>query len=128
MRPNFFHHLHPPTIPAQQSRWRYTLGAGGTAQGFGAESVRTPERFESYSQRGQGPDAITARVAGVSLREPGIYLITLEGGAQWLFGESVGRDYRPPRKGDTIDLRHASLGSYLMRFDNQESVRVRRVK
>lgn len=29
MRPSFFHHLHPPTIPAQQSRWRYTLGAGG---------------------------------------------------------------------------------------------------
>lgn len=31
MRPSFFHHLHPPTIPASQSRWRYTLGAGGTA-------------------------------------------------------------------------------------------------
>jgi quinol-cytochrome oxidoreductase complex cytochrome b subunit len=31
MRPNFFHHLHPPTIPAEQSRWRYTLGAGGLA-------------------------------------------------------------------------------------------------
>lgn len=31
MRPNFFYHLHPPTIPAEQSRWRYTLGAGGTA-------------------------------------------------------------------------------------------------
>ena len=31
MRPNFFHHLHPPTIPAEQSRWRYTLGAGGMA-------------------------------------------------------------------------------------------------
>jgi quinol-cytochrome oxidoreductase complex cytochrome b subunit len=31
MRPNFFHHLHPPTLPARQSRWRYTLGAGGTA-------------------------------------------------------------------------------------------------
>jgi len=31
MRPNFFHHLHPPSIPARQSRWRYTLGAGGTA-------------------------------------------------------------------------------------------------
>lgn len=29
MRPNFFHHLHPPTIPAAQSRLRYTLGAGG---------------------------------------------------------------------------------------------------
>jgi quinol-cytochrome oxidoreductase complex cytochrome b subunit len=31
MRPSFFHHLHPPTIPTAQTRWRYTLGAGGTA-------------------------------------------------------------------------------------------------
>ena len=31
MRPSFFHHLHPPTIPAAQARWRYTLAAGGTA-------------------------------------------------------------------------------------------------
>jgi quinol-cytochrome oxidoreductase complex cytochrome b subunit len=30
-KPNFFHHLHPPTIPAVQSRFRYTLAAGGTA-------------------------------------------------------------------------------------------------
>lgn len=30
MRPSFFHHLHPPTIPAAQARWRHTLGAGGT--------------------------------------------------------------------------------------------------
>gem|GEM_PF-128368 len=30
-RPSFFHHLHPPTIPAAQARWRYTLGAGGLA-------------------------------------------------------------------------------------------------
>ncbi len=29
MRPSFFHHLHPPTIPAPQARLRYTLGAGG---------------------------------------------------------------------------------------------------
>jgi len=31
LRPNFFHHLHPPSLPAAQARWRYTLGAGGTA-------------------------------------------------------------------------------------------------
>lgn len=31
MRPSFFHHLHPPAIPAAQARWRHTLGAGGTA-------------------------------------------------------------------------------------------------
>ena len=30
-RPSFFAHLHPPTIPLDQTRWRYTLGAGGLA-------------------------------------------------------------------------------------------------
>ena len=30
-RPNFVHHLHPPSIPALQSRFRFTLGAGGLA-------------------------------------------------------------------------------------------------
>ena len=30
-RPNFVHHLHPPSIPALQARFRYTLGAGGLA-------------------------------------------------------------------------------------------------
>jgi hypothetical protein len=30
-KPNFIHHLHPPTIPAPQARLRYTLGAGGLA-------------------------------------------------------------------------------------------------
>ena len=34
MRPSFFHHLHPPTIPARQSRFRYTLGAGGLSVFF----------------------------------------------------------------------------------------------
>jgi quinol-cytochrome oxidoreductase complex cytochrome b subunit len=28
-RSNFYHHLHPPTIPVLQARLRYTLGAGG---------------------------------------------------------------------------------------------------
>jgi len=30
-RPSFVLHLHPPSIPALQSRFRYTLGAGGLA-------------------------------------------------------------------------------------------------
>jgi quinol-cytochrome oxidoreductase complex cytochrome b subunit len=29
MRPSFFHHLHPPSIPIKQARFRYTLAAGG---------------------------------------------------------------------------------------------------
>ena len=31
MRPSFFHHLHPPSIPALQARFRHTLAAGGLA-------------------------------------------------------------------------------------------------
>lgn len=30
-RPTFFQHLHPPGIPAEQARFRYTLAAGGLA-------------------------------------------------------------------------------------------------
>jgi quinol-cytochrome oxidoreductase complex cytochrome b subunit len=30
-RPNFIQHLHPPTIPMAQARFRYTLGTGGLA-------------------------------------------------------------------------------------------------
>jgi len=33
-KPNFIHHLHPPSIPMLQSRFRYTLGAGGLAVFF----------------------------------------------------------------------------------------------
>lgn len=28
-RPSFFHHLHPPAIPAREARFRYTFGLGG---------------------------------------------------------------------------------------------------
>lgn len=28
-RPNFFEHLHPPTIPAREARFRFTFGLGG---------------------------------------------------------------------------------------------------
>jgi quinol-cytochrome oxidoreductase complex cytochrome b subunit len=31
MRPSFYDHLHPPTIPAAQARLHYTMGAGGLA-------------------------------------------------------------------------------------------------
>jgi len=34
MRPSFYDHLHPPTIPAPQARFRYTLAAGGLAVFF----------------------------------------------------------------------------------------------
>ncbi|AKH41526.1 hypothetical protein FHS61_002014 [Altererythrobacter atlanticus] len=96
-------------------------------EGFGGDDVRanSPQRFDT--RPGQ-VNEIQARVATVREREPGIYLITLDDGAQWLFGESVSRFYRTPRKGDSIELERGALGSYLMRFDNQAPVRIERVK
>ncbi|OJW72984.1 MAG: hypothetical protein BGO57_07240 [Sphingomonadales bacterium 63-6] len=102
-------------------------GNGGT-QGFGAESVKNAERFKSSEDRGQGPDEIRAKILEVREREPGIYLVTLEGGAQWQFSDSVGRNFRAPRKGALVEIQRASLGSFLMVVDGQAGVRVRRVK
>lgn len=99
--------------------------AGNTPEGFGGESVRTEQRFETPA--GQ-VDEITARVASVRQRQPGIYLVTLEGGAEWMFSESASRSYRPPRQGDSVRLTRAALGSFLMVVDGQQAMRVRRVR
>jgi hypothetical protein len=102
--------------------------SGNGAGGFGADSIKSPDRFESSEARGQGPDEISTRVSAVQEREPGVYLVTIDGGAQWLFSESVGRSFRAPRKGDTVEIQRASLGSFLMVINGQQGVRVRRVR
>ncbi len=93
--------------------------------GFGREDVRTPDRFERPA--GQ-VDEITARVAAVTEQSRGVFLVTLEDGAQWLFTESVPFSYRPPRVGASVEIDRASLGSFLLTYDRQDSVRVRRIR
>ncbi len=100
------------------------LDTGGPS-GFGREDIRSPERFETPAGE---VDELRARVSAVSERQRGIYLITLEDGAQWLFTESVPFSYRPPRPGDRVEIDRASLGSFLMTFDRQASVRVERIR
>jgi hypothetical protein len=104
-------------------------GSGSGPQGFGAETVKTPDRFQSSEARGGGPDEIRAKITGVREREPGVFIVTIEGGAEWTFAESVTRkSFRPPRKGALVELQKAALGSFLMIVDGQEAVRVRRTK
>jgi hypothetical protein len=98
-----------------------TVGSAG----FGSEDVRTPQRFES---RPGELASLSSVVTQVTPREPGVYLVTLQDGAQWQFTESVDRNYRVPSRGDTVTIDRASLGSYLMRFDDQLGIRVRRVR
>ena len=93
--------------------------------GFGNENLRSPERFENRA--GDLP-SLSSVVTAVSPREPGVYVLTLQDGAQWQFAESVDRNYRVPGQGDAITIDRASLGSFLMRYNDQIGVRVRRVR
>ena len=101
--------------------------ASNTPQGFGAESVRAPQRVEAPSSSGQ-VDEISATIASIAQRGPGIYAFTIEGGARWQFAEGVSLSYRVPRVGSTVEIDRGALGGYLMRFDRQEPVPVRRVR
>ena len=101
--------------------------ASSTPQGFGAESMRVARQREANQLR-QTANEIRAVVTDVREREPGVYLLTLEGGAQWLFSESAPSSYRPPERGAAVEIQRGSLGSFLLRFNNQPPVPVRRVQ
>jgi hypothetical protein len=64
----------------------------------------------------------------VGEREPGVYLVTLDSGPQWLFTESTDRSFVPPRQGDTVEIQRGALGGYLMVVGRQQAVRVVRIK
>ena len=117
----------PSSIPGQMAR---PSGGGAVANpngpgGFGAEDVRTQERFNPERN---GAREISSRVAAVREREPGVYLVTLDGGAQWLFAESTSRTYQPPKKGDTIRIERGALGSFMLIANRQQGVKVTRIK
>jgi hypothetical protein len=100
-----------------------------TPQGFGAESVRAPQRAPAPGTASvEQDDEISAKITGISQRGPGTYAFTLEGGAQWQFAEGVSSSYRVPRVGSTVEIERGSLGSFLMRFDKQQAVQVRRTR
>jgi hypothetical protein len=98
-----------------------------SAGGFGSDDLRarSEQRFDPARN---GASEISAQVTAVVERQPGVYLVTLGSGAEWLFAESVGRDYRPPRRGETVEIQRGALGSYLLVFGRQQGVRVTRVK
>ena len=99
--------------------------AANSPRGFGAEDVRAPDRYTAPAGQLQ---QIDGRVAAIRPREPGIYAFTLDDGAEWLFAEGVPSNYRVPRSGSVVEIERGALGSFLMRFDDQTPVPVRRVR
>ena len=91
--------------------------------GFGSNQLPRSE-----PERTAEPDEVTATVASAAEREPGVYLLTLEDGTQWQFVDAAPRSYAPPRRGSTVEIIAASMGSYLLRHADQRALRVRRVR
>lgn len=119
----------PNSIPGQMSA---PSGGGAALQprgagGFGSDDLRTPAQRQANAAR-SGASEVSVRVSQVREREPGVYLISLDSGAQWLFTESVSSTYRLPRKSDVIEIQRGALGSYLMVFGSQQGVKVTRIK
>ncbi|HEY6816193.1 MAG TPA: hypothetical protein VI168_11680 [Croceibacterium sp.] len=119
------------SAPLPQGSNAPLAGAGAAAavanqpSGFGAETMRTQERFAAP---GGQVDGISARIAGIRMREPGVYAFTLDSGAEWLFADGVDLSYRLPQPGSVVEIERGALGSFVMRFDDQTGVPVRRTR
>ena len=118
----------PPraSTPSSAPRGGPAPVAPAPTQTFGLENAPAP-RAPAPSAPAE-VDEIQARVASVTPRQPGIYLLTMDDGAQWLFAEGVSSQFRLPRQGDTVEIERGSLGSFLMRIDRQKAVPVRRLR
>jgi hypothetical protein len=70
--------------------------------------------------------AIDGVVVGVRMDANSAWIVQLEGGATWRQTDSrpLARD---PRPGSKVVIKKAALGSYMMRIDGQNGIRVRRV-
>ena len=117
----------PSSVPGQMPAPR---GGGAVVEPRSAGDrgdlrSRSAERVDPGRK---GASEISAQVTAVAERQPGVYLVTLGSGAQWLFAESVARDYRPPSRGETVEIQRGALGSYLLVSGRQQGVRVTRVK
>jgi hypothetical protein len=107
-----------PAAPPLASRPEQPAGTG-----FGSNQLpRAPAAGE------REPERISAQVSQAVERQPGIYLQTLADGTQWEFVDSAPARYDPPRSGSSVEIIRASMGSYLLRYAGQRSVRARRVR
>ena len=85
-----------------------------------ARAARTPDKVDAPLDRIEG------KVASLGRRATGELLVTLEDGQVWTQIESDSK--ATFRVGDTVTIRKASLGSYLMVSSTRVATRVRRVK
>lgn len=69
---------------------------------------------------------LESTVRSASMNANGRWVITIEDGARWQQIDSRGLNF-PPRPGQPIRIRRASLGSYFVNVNNQTAIRMRRI-
>ncbi|QHD69333.1 hypothetical protein GS397_21245 [Sphingobium yanoikuyae] len=82
---------------------------------------------EDEKKEGAEADAMTqieATIASAKNVGNGKWLITLEDGAEWMTTEAV--TYRDPKPGMTIEIKRASMGSFMIKIAGR-AVRAKRV-
>ncbi len=97
-------------------------------QGLGAEQIELTRAQAREQARERQQDNLVAQVTAVATVSPGIYSVTLSDGGQWVFVDEAPFGYAAPRAGSSVRIERGALGSYRLRYDSQESLRVRRVR
>jgi hypothetical protein len=106
----------PATVPAPQS-----APASSDAADFGVS-----EGPLAAKRQATGVKEITAVVTSVQVRPRGQLLMTLDNGQVWQQNQAV--EYFPLNVGDTVKIRSAALGSYLLLTPAKRTTKVTRVR
>ncbi len=93
---------------------------------FGFTDAQTRERVEKQSDAASQPDSISMAVREVRRRSTGEFIATLENAQVWVQTETNSRARVEP--GDTVTIRKAALGSYLLVTEGGIGTRVRRAQ
>lgn len=96
-----------------------------TLREFGLNQVQLRER-EPERMRDTSPDSIEATVSGVSYRQTGERVLTLDSGQVWMLTEVTSKGHLVA--GDRVVIREAALGSYMLRTPGRVSLRARRIR
>lgn len=82
--------------------------------------------FGDDNEEDEEASRLESTVRSASQNANGKWVITIEDGARWLQIDSRGLNF-PPRAGQPIRIRRASLGSYFVNVNNQTAIRMRRI-
>jgi hypothetical protein len=118
----------PTTAPAPAAAPGSTAAAAPTPPSAAAPAPSSPQSFGLYGAEHPRPPpatpALEARIAALGKSAGDHMTVTLDGGALW---ELVDDSDSLLAVGDTVTIKRAALGSYLMSTPTKRTHRVRRL-